>query len=120
MLQRSGQLRLIKIADLEICRNAVGVLILDPLRGIPATRAGRFICAAQMILDLLPGLAGPESSRNWKRKNTGRNEKEDIALVVTNDPGGEVAILAVQTFEPQIGRFRHVGVGRNDVEDSMM
>src|SRR6266436_10212212 len=100
--------------------NAVDVLVLETLGRVPSAGTCRLVALilarlAEEILEFLPAPARGKAARDRETRNSRCDEKK-IAFVVTFDyPGSVVLILRVQPFDPEIGRFHHVRISRDNV-----
>src|SRR5713101_1368535 len=64
--------------------DAVNILVLDPLGGVPSARPRRFVALAQMLLQFRSASAGAETAGHRERTDTRRYENITGAFVILN------------------------------------
>ena len=95
--------------------DAIEVLILEALRGIPATRPRRLIAVLHVLAQCIAAAPRSEHTGDGERMKAGADEEVGSAagLLVLDDARRVIAIFTVQPLDPQVARLRHMRIRRN-------
>src|SRR5437660_7036602 len=82
--------------------DAVDLLILDALDGVPSTGTRRLVAPLHMIAQLLAAATGAEAARYWKRADARRDEDIALAVRALLHMGRAIPELLVEPRLPEI------------------